>query len=207
MLNENGELILKNMEIANTFNHHYGTIVDNLSLDHWDDHSLSTTMGSDKIDNIIKRYKNHPSIKNIKAKFNSFCSFSFQSGVLEETKRVIRDIKNNKSVGTKIPIQILKESEFTFEIFTNCINKSIETSCFLDSLEEANTTPIFKKDNPLNNSNYRPVSILSFILKVYERLIYNQLSEYTGSFLKSNFNVVLYCGREMQNSLESRNNN
>ena len=183
ILSENGELILKNMKIAYIFNDHYGAIVDNLSLDHWDVHSLSMTMGSDRIDNIIKQYKNHPSIKNIKAKFNSFRSFSFQPGFMEEIKTVIRDMKNNKSVGAEIPIQILKESEFTFEIFTNCINKSIETSCFLDSLKEANTTPIFKKDNPLNNSNYRSVSILPFILKVYERLIYNQLSEYTESFL------------------------
>ena len=29
---------------------------------------------------------------------------------------VIRDMKNNKSVGSEIPTQILKESEFTFEI-------------------------------------------------------------------------------------------
>ena len=31
--------------------------------------------------------------------------------------------------------------------------------------------------------NYRPVSILPLISKVFERLIYNQLSEYTESFL------------------------
>ena len=60
MLSENGELILKNKEIANTFNDHFGSIVDNLGLDHWDDHSLSPTKGDDRIDNIIKRYKNRP---------------------------------------------------------------------------------------------------------------------------------------------------
>ena len=91
-------------------------------------------------------------------------------------------MKNNKSVGGEIPIQILKESEFTFETLINCINKSIETGYFLDSRKEANITPIFK-------SNYRPVSILPLISKVFERQIYNQLSEYTESFL----NHVL-CG-------------
>ena len=43
MLSENGELILKNKEITNTFNDNFGSIVDNLGLDHWDDHSLSPT--------------------------------------------------------------------------------------------------------------------------------------------------------------------
>ena len=136
MLGENGELILKNKEITNNFNDHFGSIVDNISLDHWEDHSQSPTMCSD---NIIKRYKNNPIIKNIKAK----------SGGL---------------------------------ILTNCINKSIKTGCFPDTLKEANITPTFEKDDPLDKSSYRPVSILPLISKVHERLIYNQLSEYTESF-------------------------
>ena len=102
---------------------------------------------------------------------------------MEEIKTVIRDTKNNKFVGDEIPIQILREREFTFEILTKCINKSIETSCFTDSFKEANINTIFKKDDPLDKSNYRPVGILPFIAKVYERLIYNQLSEYTEGFL------------------------
>ena len=102
---------------------------------------------------------------------------------MDEVKTVIQDMKNKKSVGGEIPIQILKESEFTFETLTNCINKSIETGYFPDSLKEANITPIFKKDDLLDKSNYRPVSILPLISKVFERLIYNQLSEYTESFL------------------------
>ena len=47
---------------------------------------------------------------------------------MDEVKAVIQDMKN-KSLGGEIPIQILKESEFTFEIPTNCVNKSIETGC------------------------------------------------------------------------------
>ena len=52
-----------------------------------------------------------------------------------------------------MPIQILKESEFTFEILTNYISKSIGTGCFPDSLKEANITPIFRKDDPFDESN------------------------------------------------------
>ena len=102
---------------------------------------------------------------------------------MEEVKKVTRDMKNNKFVGGEIPTQILKESECTFEILTSCINKSIETGCFPDGLKEANITPIFKNNNPLDKSNYWPVSILPLTSKVYERLIYNQLSECTESFV------------------------
>ena len=64
MHSKNGELILKNKEIENTFNDHFRSNVDNLSLDHWDDHSLSLTKGSNRIDNIIKRQRKHPSIEH-----------------------------------------------------------------------------------------------------------------------------------------------
>ena len=43
---------------------------------------------------------------------------------------------------------------------------------------------IFKKDDPFDKSNCRSISILSLISKVYESLIYDQLSDYTGSFIR-----------------------
>ena len=69
---------------------------------------------------------------------------------MEEVKTVIRDMKNNNSVGGVISIQTLK-SEFTVEILTNCIKKPIETGFFPDSLKEANITPFFKKTIHLIN--------------------------------------------------------
>ena len=129
----------------NIFNDHFESIVENLGLDHWYDHSLSTTKSYDRIENIIKRYKDHPSIRNIKANFDGICIFYCQPFYVDDFKTVIQDLKNNKSLGSETPIQILKEREFTFEILTNCINKSIETGCFPDSLKEANITPISKK--------------------------------------------------------------
>ena len=187
MLSENGELILKNKEIASIFNDHFGFIVKNVGLDHRNDHSLSPTKSSDMIENIIKQYKNHPSILSV-------CIFSFQPVCVDHVKAVIQDLENNKSVGGKIPIQILKESEFTFETLTNCISKSNETGYFPDSLKEANITAIFEKDDPLDKSNYRPVSILPLISKVFN---YNQLSEYTKRFLNH-----LLCGFRKAHSMQ-----
>ena len=197
MLSENGELILKNKQIANIFNDHFGSIVENLGLDHWDDHSLSRTKSFDRIENITKRYKSHPSIRNIKANFNCVCIFSFQPVCMDDGKTFIQDLENNKSVADEILIQILKESEFTFETLSNYIKKSIETDYFPDSLKEANITPIFKKNDPLDKSNYRPVSILPLISKVSERPIYNQLSEYTESFLNH-----ISCGSRKAHSTQ-----
>ena len=52
-----------------------------------------------------------------------------------------------------------------------------------DGLKLANTAPVFKKEDPLHKSNYRLMSILTLLSKVYEKVIYNQLSDYSDSFL------------------------
>ena len=93
MVSESGELILKNKEIAKIFNDRFGSIIKNLGWNHWDDHSLSLTNSSNRIENIIKRYKNHPSIRKIKANFNSVCIFSFQPVCVDDVKTVIKDLK------------------------------------------------------------------------------------------------------------------
>ena len=86
-------------------------------------------------------------------------------------KQVIKDFKSNKSVGGDIPAKILKECNSTFSVLADCINKSFENGTFPDCLKEANVTPIFKKDDPLDKEHYRPVSILPLLSKVFEKLI------------------------------------
>ena len=44
-------------------------------------------------------------------------------------------------------------------------------------------TPIHKKKDKSDKTNYRPVSILPNISKTYEKLIYNQLYDYFGDIL------------------------
>ena len=96
-------------------------------------------------------------------------------------KQVIKGLKSNKSVGGDIPTNILKECNFTFSVLADCIKTSFENGAFPDCLKEANVTPVFKKDDPLDKKNYRPVSIIPLLSKVFEKVIYKQLSNYTES--------------------------
>ena len=45
ILNGKGELILKNREIADSFNNYFGSIVDNLNLQHWNESSDMPSLG------------------------------------------------------------------------------------------------------------------------------------------------------------------
>ena len=110
VLNENGELMLKNKEIADNFKNHFGYIVDNLNLQYWNQSSdmLSLGVRSKDLNCIINKYRNHPNIKIIKENFPNDKKFAFQLVSTEDVKRVIKYLKTNKSVGGEIPTQILK---------------------------------------------------------------------------------------------------
>ena len=58
------------------------------------------------------------------------------------------------------------------------MNGSITNGVFPDELKLAEVIPLFKKADPFDKSNYRPVSLLSHMSKVFERIIYNQINEY-----------------------------
>ena len=70
-------------------------------------------------------------------------------------------------------------SEFIFANF----NDIILTSFFSEQLKYADINAVFKKDFRNDKRNYRPVSIISNISKIYERLLYKQLKIYFESIL------------------------
>ena len=63
------------------------------------------------------------------------------------------------------------------------INSEIHTSHFPDELKLADVTPIFKTDDATNVKNYRPISVLPVISKVFERIIQKQIATYIEEFL------------------------
>ena len=61
-------------------------------------------------------------------------------------------------------------------------------------------TPLFKKLDCMNKENYRPVSLLSHISKVFERILYNQLNDFMKDKL-SNILTGFRKGHSTQHSL------
>ena len=56
--------------------------------------------------------------------------------------------------------------------------KAMDTQTFPNSWKQANVVPIFKKGDRNLTSNYRPVSLLSTVSKVFERIIYNKIYDF-----------------------------
>ena len=57
-------------------------------------------------------------------------------------------------------------------------NTSIETSLFPGSWKVVRVTPIFKDGDKTDKSNYRQMSVLPVILRLFEKLVTNQLYQY-----------------------------
>ena len=66
-------------------------------------------------------------------------------------------------------------------IITYIINLSISKGVFPQALKLAKVTPIHKSGNIFDKVNYRPVSVLICLCRLFERTIYNQLLEFLNS--------------------------
>ena len=83
-----------------------------------------------------------------------------------------------------IPMNILKALlDILIKPLTTIINLFLESGTFPLSFKEAHVTPLLKKSNlPVNNlKNYRPVSNLSFISKIIEKVVSNRLQAHINS--------------------------
>ena len=58
------------------------------------------------------------------------------------------------------------------------INQSLCTGVFPNRLKLAKVIPLYKKDDNKSFGNYRPISLLSSLSKVFEKIFFDQLYEY-----------------------------
>ena len=109
------------------------------------------------------------------------------------THKVLNEIlklHSDTSTGPElIPVKFIKPvAEYITSPLTHIINSFIKTNSFPDVWKLARISPIPKTDNPVNEHNMRPISILPALSTVYERLVHHQVIEYINShdLLKDN---------------------
>ena len=108
-------------------------------------------------------------------KSKNIFSFGFQPGSIDEAKDIIKTLNTKKACPDgDIPVKLIKLYEDIFQNF----NQFLVNGEFPHCLKQAEVIPIFKKKEKLDKSNYRPVSILPVISKIYERLMYDQMYKY-----------------------------
>lgn len=96
---------------------------------------------------------------------------------------IVISLKNSNSRDVyDINVTLLKIVKDVIIIpLTKLINQCIKAGTFPDSLKVASITPVFKKGDPMDPLNYRPISILPVFSKVFEKHICRQINNYLES--------------------------
>ena len=103
----------------------------------------------------------------------------------DEVSKYISDICSvSKAAGPySIPTSILKSNvdQLIYPI-TSILNKSLAEGTFHDLLKLASVCPIYKKHYRTKCANYRPISVLSNLSKIFERTMYNRIELFLSEF-------------------------
>ena len=152
----NGDMCSDKKNMANAFNEYFATICTN----------------NNPCNNTV------PHTDYLKASIHS--TFKFKTINNAVTLQYLSNLKPSNSCGhDDISSAILKSiSNEISDCITLIINQSIVTGSFPENLKLAKVVPIFKKDDKSQIKNYRPISVLPVISKIFENVMHTQLIEY-----------------------------
>ena len=120
-----------------------------------------------------------------------------------EVRVAINELKNNKSAG----IDNIKNEHITCTscqmilIYTKLFNLIFDTAIIPDSWSVGVIKTIYKKGDPTLPQNYRPITILSCLGKLFTSVINNRLNEYAEKF-----NVIESCQAGFRKSHSTADN-
>ena len=182
MIEHDNKIITDPKNVADIMNSFYVNIAGYIGQDFTVPEYTNVT---DFIDESLLNFVNHQSINVIKNDFKKCSDFKFRCIDCDTMYIVIDKLDKSKATGYDgISAKILKIANpvvCTCMPLTSLFNKCVKTCIFPKQLKCANVSPIFKKENPLTKKNYRPVSILTSISKVFEKIIAVQLSDFENS--------------------------
>ena len=188
---DNSTIISSDSAASEIFVRFFSDIVSNLNI-HFDD-KFESYEGylEDPVDISVFVFKSHPSIKTINERLRINDQFQFSEISVETMFNEISKLDLAKATPKdSIPGKIIKDNIIAFSvILTEHFNKMLQTGEFPEKLKLAYVSPIFKKGGKTNKSNYRPVSILLIISKIYEKFLYYQLCEFFEDKLS-----IFQCG-------------
>ena len=175
-----GDDIVNDSQVVSiVFNQYFSTVASKIATDDY-------LTESENIGSIVDSYENHQSILLIRSRLPETSSFAFQE-TKQKVFNLLKNLDPKKAAGYDcFPPKILKlaAEEFAYPL-TCMINDSIKSAKCPAQLKCAEVSPLYKAADPLIESNFRPVSVLSCVSKVYERIYYDQIYEYFMGILSS----------------------
>ena len=134
---------------------------------------------------------------------NSEISFTFQPVTKNQISNLIKHLRDKKAVqSTDIPTKLIKEfCDFFSEFLYKSINHCITERSFIADFKVAEVCRLYKNDRRADKSNYRPISILSNVSKIYEKCLYSRLYDYFDNNIFSKYQCGFRKGFSTQHPL------
>ena len=216
---EDNEIINDDLAVAHKLNDFFSTAVSKLDIKINKNIIIEDFNETDPILYAINKYRIHPSIIKINESQENLKDkplFSFNGTTYENVYNEILALNLSKAASkNSIPTKIIKEN---CDLFARKIHVdfdySILTGTFPNNLKMADITPTHKRGNHNDKSNYRAVSILPGLSKVFERLLFYQmhtfaetnLSKYQCGFRKgfSSQHCLLLLIEKWKKSLDNK---
>lgn len=107
-------------------------------------------------------------------------SFAFLATDPLEVYKILMSLKSNSAPGwDNVSTRFLKlANELVVPVISHLANLCFEHGIFPAALKKAIITPVYKNGDKSEVSNYRPISVLTAISKVLEKLVNNRLINY-----------------------------
>lgn len=125
------------------------------------------------------------------------CPFEFMSVSVSEVHNALKKLDRSKAAGPDQiePFFLKLAADFIAEPLSQIFNLSLISKNIPKIWKSAFVTPLLKGGEPTNVNNYRPISKLCILAKLFERIVSDQLKE----FLESN-NIYLHSNLVLENS-------
>ena len=158
-----------------------------------------------------------PSIqRKIENNVDSSRSFTITNTNSDEVKSIMKNLKINKSTGhDQIPALAIKESaEILCHPFSSLVNYLFDAGKVPLSWKLGEIVPVHKKDCTLTKTNYRPITILPVLSKIFEKLVHTRIGSYFEEVYHKNVfayrqhhgcdSAILSLTEEFKKELDSR---
>ena len=164
-LNVAGEISFDKSTVADCFNNFFTTVAQKLV------NKLPTATGIYGCDQIHDFYKN----KGVELN-----SCTLKNVELEQILKALQTVSKCKATGLdSIPAKFIRDAaDQIAPAIHHIINLSLNQGIVPQDFKNARVVPLYKKSSKTEPGNYRPVSILSILSKILERIVHNQIQSY-----------------------------
>jgi DNA-binding protein len=189
IIEDEGRLISDNAEVAELLNSYFIDAVEGLDIEPFavsTDNISTDDIENTRIENIIKKFEAHPSILKIKENIAVEKKFVFSDICSKRVDEHISKLDPKKAgIENDIPAMVLiRSSDIVSTYLADIYNMSKNNNIYPSTLKLGTIAPIHKKTvKTLIKKDYRPITLLPVVSKLYERNMHDEISSYMDKFL------------------------